>query len=163
MRKAGITLDWCEEWTHWPIKSLFVRLIVVEVEQTSALILRSSGIHCFCLPAHSVHTENDNEVTISRTSAVDLSSKQRSRGHKLKRNTTEIEIGAPLIWVRIFSETITKKKVILPMQEDDHKVIDIQTPNASPSTQSVGSANSSGGATDLFSNSPIVPVNNQWV
>ncbi|KAI3373827.1 hypothetical protein L3Q82_022405, partial [Scortum barcoo] len=45
-------------------------------------------------------------------------------------------------------------------QEDGHKVIDIQTPNASPSTQSVGSANSSGGATDLFSNSPIVPVNN---
>uniref|UniRef100_A0A3Q3SW90 ENTH domain-containing protein n=1 Tax=Mastacembelus armatus TaxID=205130 RepID=A0A3Q3SW90_9TELE len=45
-------------------------------------------------------------------------------------------------------------------QEDGHKVIDIQTPNVSPSTQSVGSANSSGGATDLFSNSPIVPVNN---
>uniref|UniRef100_A0A3P8P9Z6 Phosphatidylinositol-binding clathrin assembly protein n=1 Tax=Astatotilapia calliptera TaxID=8154 RepID=A0A3P8P9Z6_ASTCA len=44
--------------------------------------------------------------------------------------------------------------------EDGHKVIDIQTPNVSPSTQSVGSANSSGGATDLFSNSPIVPVNN---
>lgn len=51
--------------------------------------------------------------------------------------------------------------LMLPMQEDGHKVIDIQTPNASPSTQSVGSANSSGGATDLFSNSPIVPVNNQ--
>lgn len=47
------------------------------------------------------------------------------------------------------------------MQEDSHKVIDIQTPNVSPSTQSVGSANSSGGATDLFSNSPIVPINNQ--
>uniref|UniRef100_A0A4W6F0N7 Phosphatidylinositol-binding clathrin assembly protein n=1 Tax=Lates calcarifer TaxID=8187 RepID=A0A4W6F0N7_LATCA len=45
-------------------------------------------------------------------------------------------------------------------KEDGHKVIDIQTPNVSPSTQSVGSANSSGGATDLFSNSPIVPVNN---
>ncbi|XP_026226936.1 phosphatidylinositol-binding clathrin assembly protein-like [Anabas testudineus] len=45
-------------------------------------------------------------------------------------------------------------------KEDSHKVIDIQTPNVSPSTQSVGSANSSGGATDLFSNSPIVPVNN---
>lgn len=45
-------------------------------------------------------------------------------------------------------------------KEDGHKVIDIQTPNASPSTQSVGSANSSGGAPDLFSNSPIVPVNN---
>uniref|UniRef100_H2TH26 Phosphatidylinositol-binding clathrin assembly protein n=1 Tax=Takifugu rubripes TaxID=31033 RepID=H2TH26_TAKRU len=38
---------------------------------------------------------------------------------------------------------------------------DIQTPNASPSTQSVGSGHSSGGATDLFSNSTIVPVNNQ--
>ncbi|KAG7220103.1 hypothetical protein INR49_008997 [Caranx melampygus] len=45
-------------------------------------------------------------------------------------------------------------------KEDGHKVIDIQTPNVSPSTQSVGSANSSGGATDLYSNSPIVPVNN---
>ncbi|XP_061754690.1 phosphatidylinositol-binding clathrin assembly protein-like [Nerophis ophidion] len=45
-------------------------------------------------------------------------------------------------------------------KEDGHKVIDIQTPNVSPSTQSVGSANSSGGATDLFSNSPLVPVNN---
>lgn len=49
----------------------------------------------------------------------------------------------------------------VPVQEDGHKVIDIQTPNASPSTQSVGSANSSGGAADLYSNSPIVPVNNQ--
>ncbi|KAF3841055.1 hypothetical protein F7725_006917 [Dissostichus mawsoni] len=45
-------------------------------------------------------------------------------------------------------------------QEDGHKVIDIQTPNVSPSTQSVGSANSSGGATDLFSNSQIVPISN---
>ncbi|XP_074468042.1 phosphatidylinositol-binding clathrin assembly protein-like isoform X5 [Sebastes fasciatus] len=45
-------------------------------------------------------------------------------------------------------------------KEDGHKVIDIQTPNVSPSAQSVGSANSSGGATDLFSNSPIVPVSN---
>ncbi|XP_054610480.1 phosphatidylinositol-binding clathrin assembly protein-like isoform X1 [Dunckerocampus dactyliophorus] len=45
-------------------------------------------------------------------------------------------------------------------KEDGHKVIDIQTANVSPSTQSVGSANSSGGATDLFSNSPLVPVNN---
>lgn len=52
---------------------------------------------------------------------------------------------------------------MLYVQEDSHKVIDIQTPNVSPSTQSVGSANSSGGATDLFSNSPIVPINNQWV
>uniref|UniRef100_A0A8C4DJJ8 Phosphatidylinositol-binding clathrin assembly protein n=1 Tax=Dicentrarchus labrax TaxID=13489 RepID=A0A8C4DJJ8_DICLA len=50
--------------------------------------------------------------------------------------------------------------LMLLTQEDVHKVIDIQTPNASPSTQSVGSANSSGGATDLFSNSPIVTVNN---
>lgn len=58
----------------------------------------------------------------------------------------------------------TKKSnflLMLSMQEDGHKVIDIQTPNVSPSTQSVGSANSSGGATDLFSNSPIVPINNQ--
>lgn len=47
---------------------------------------------------------------------------------------------------------------MLSMQEDGHKVIDIQTPNVSPSTQSVGSANSSGGATDLFSS---VPINNQ--
>ncbi|XP_078786800.1 phosphatidylinositol-binding clathrin assembly protein isoform X4 [Oryzias latipes] len=45
-------------------------------------------------------------------------------------------------------------------KEDGHKVFDIQTPNASPSTQSVGSANSSGGAADLFSNSPIVTINN---
>ncbi|MEQ2250581.1 hypothetical protein ILYODFUR_002380 [Ilyodon furcidens] len=45
-------------------------------------------------------------------------------------------------------------------KEDGHKVIDIQTPTVSPSTQSVGSANSSGGATDLFSNSPSVPINN---
>ncbi|XP_010794656.1 phosphatidylinositol-binding clathrin assembly protein-like isoform X2 [Gymnodraco acuticeps] len=45
-------------------------------------------------------------------------------------------------------------------KEDGHKVIDIQTPNVSPSTQSVGSANSSGGATDLFSNSQIVPISN---
>uniref|UniRef100_A0A3P9MKB5 Si:ch211-200p22.4 n=1 Tax=Oryzias latipes TaxID=8090 RepID=A0A3P9MKB5_ORYLA len=44
-------------------------------------------------------------------------------------------------------------------KEDGHKVFDIQTPNASPSTQSVGSANSSGGATDLFSNSPIPALN----
>ena len=41
------------------------------------------------------------------------------------------------------------------------KVIDIQTPNVSPSTQSVGSANSSGGANDLFANSPVVPISNQ--
>ncbi|XP_061558177.1 phosphatidylinositol-binding clathrin assembly protein-like [Phycodurus eques] len=41
-----------------------------------------------------------------------------------------------------------------------HKAIDIQTPNVSPSTQSVGSANSSGGAMDLFSSSPLVAVNN---
>lgn len=47
------------------------------------------------------------------------------------------------------------------LQEDALKVIDIQTPNVSPSTQSVGSANSSGGAMDFFSNSPIVPINNQ--
>uniref|UniRef100_A0A8D0DE32 Phosphatidylinositol-binding clathrin assembly protein n=1 Tax=Sander lucioperca TaxID=283035 RepID=A0A8D0DE32_SANLU len=46
------------------------------------------------------------------------------------------------------------------LSADGHKVIDIQTPNVSPSTQSVGSVNSSGGATDLFSNSPIVPVSN---
>ncbi|XP_037322982.1 phosphatidylinositol-binding clathrin assembly protein-like isoform X4 [Pungitius pungitius] len=45
-------------------------------------------------------------------------------------------------------------------KEDSHKAIDSQTPNVSPSTQSVGSANSSGGATDFFSNSPIVQVSN---
>ncbi|XP_014877181.1 phosphatidylinositol-binding clathrin assembly protein-like isoform X4 [Poecilia latipinna] len=45
-------------------------------------------------------------------------------------------------------------------KDDGIKVIDIQTPTVSPSTQSVGSANSSGGATDLFSNSPSVPINN---
>ncbi|XP_049597959.1 phosphatidylinositol-binding clathrin assembly protein isoform X3 [Syngnathus scovelli] len=45
-------------------------------------------------------------------------------------------------------------------KDDGHKMIDIQTPNASPGTQSVGSANSSGGATDLFSSSPLVAVNN---
>ncbi|XP_034033976.1 phosphatidylinositol-binding clathrin assembly protein-like isoform X4 [Thalassophryne amazonica] len=47
-------------------------------------------------------------------------------------------------------------------KEDGPKVIDIQTPNVSPSTQSVGSANSSGGHADLFSSSPIVPVNNHF-
>nr|XP_043898143.1 phosphatidylinositol-binding clathrin assembly protein-like isoform X1 [Solea senegalensis] len=45
-------------------------------------------------------------------------------------------------------------------KDDGHKVIDIQTPTVSPSAQSVGSANSSGGTTDLFSNSPIVPIHN---
>uniref|UniRef100_G3QAW3 Phosphatidylinositol-binding clathrin assembly protein n=1 Tax=Gasterosteus aculeatus aculeatus TaxID=481459 RepID=G3QAW3_GASAC len=45
-------------------------------------------------------------------------------------------------------------------KEDSYKAIDSQTPNVSPSTQSVGSANSSGGATDFFSNSPIVQVSN---
>uniref|UniRef100_A0AAV2J6F4 ENTH domain-containing protein n=1 Tax=Knipowitschia caucasica TaxID=637954 RepID=A0AAV2J6F4_KNICA len=46
----------------------------------------------------------------------------------------------------------------LQHKEDGPKVLDIQTPTVSPSTQSVGSANSSGGATDLFSSSPIAPV-----
>lgn len=45
-------------------------------------------------------------------------------------------------------------------KDEGPKVIDIQTPNVSPGAQSVGSANSSGGAADLFSNSPVVPVNN---
>ncbi|XP_024862788.1 phosphatidylinositol-binding clathrin assembly protein isoform X4 [Kryptolebias marmoratus] len=45
-------------------------------------------------------------------------------------------------------------------KEDSHKVIDIQTPIVSPSTQSVGSANSSVGAADLFSNLPSIPINN---
>ncbi|XP_061660251.1 phosphatidylinositol-binding clathrin assembly protein-like isoform X2 [Syngnathoides biaculeatus] len=45
-------------------------------------------------------------------------------------------------------------------KDHGHKVIDIQTPNVSPSTQSVGSVSSSGGATDLFSSSPFVAVNN---
>uniref|UniRef100_A0A087XFZ3 Phosphatidylinositol-binding clathrin assembly protein n=1 Tax=Poecilia formosa TaxID=48698 RepID=A0A087XFZ3_POEFO len=53
-----------------------------------------------------------------------------------------------------------KNFLLLSMQDDGNKVIDIQTPTVSPSTQSVGSANSSGGATDLFSNSPSVPINN---
>ncbi|XP_053702234.1 phosphatidylinositol-binding clathrin assembly protein-like isoform X3 [Synchiropus splendidus] len=46
-----------------------------------------------------------------------------------------------------------------PHKDDGSKVIDLQTPTVSPSTQSVGSANSSGGP-DLFSNSPVVPINN---
>uniref|UniRef100_A0AAY5L2D7 Phosphatidylinositol-binding clathrin assembly protein n=1 Tax=Esox lucius TaxID=8010 RepID=A0AAY5L2D7_ESOLU len=41
-------------------------------------------------------------------------------------------------------------------QDDGAKVIDMQTPTVSPSSQSVGSANSSSGATDLFSNSSVV-------
>ncbi|CAL8265764.1 unnamed protein product [Merluccius merluccius] len=45
-------------------------------------------------------------------------------------------------------------------KKEGPKVIDIQTPNVSPSTQSVGSANSSGGANDLFANSPVVPISN---
>uniref|UniRef100_A0A1A8LBP4 ENTH domain-containing protein n=1 Tax=Nothobranchius pienaari TaxID=704102 RepID=A0A1A8LBP4_9TELE len=45
-------------------------------------------------------------------------------------------------------------------KDDGHKVTDIQTPNASPSTQSVCSANSSVGATELFSNSPSIPISN---
>ncbi|KAM8835779.1 phosphatidylinositol-binding clathrin assembly protein-like isoform 2-T2 [Synchiropus picturatus] len=46
-----------------------------------------------------------------------------------------------------------------PHKDDGSKVIDLQTPTVSPSTQSVGSANSSGGP-DLFSTSPVVPINN---
>ncbi|KAM7374569.1 hypothetical protein PAMP_007217 [Pampus punctatissimus] len=62
---------------------------------------------------------------------------------------------------KTFLNRMTKLSEFLKVAEEDgHKVIDIQTPNVSPSTQSVGSANSSGGATDLFSNSPIVPINN---
>ncbi|XP_056297109.1 phosphatidylinositol-binding clathrin assembly protein-like isoform X2 [Pseudoliparis swirei] len=45
-------------------------------------------------------------------------------------------------------------------KEDAHRGADTQTPNMSPSTQSVGSANSGGGAADLFSNSTIAPVSN---
>ncbi|XP_015816803.3 phosphatidylinositol-binding clathrin assembly protein isoform X2 [Nothobranchius furzeri] len=45
-------------------------------------------------------------------------------------------------------------------KDDGHKVTDIQTPNASPSTQSVCSASSSVGATELFSNSPSIPISN---
>ncbi|XP_056450783.1 phosphatidylinositol-binding clathrin assembly protein-like [Gadus chalcogrammus] len=48
----------------------------------------------------------------------------------------------------------------LQQHKEGPKVIDIQTPNVSPSTQSVGSANSSGGANDLFANSPVVPISN---
>ncbi|KAF7206233.1 transcript variant X2, partial [Nothobranchius furzeri] len=50
--------------------------------------------------------------------------------------------------------------LVLSVQDDGHKVTDIQTPNASPSTQSVCSASSSVGATELFSNSPSIPISN---
>lgn len=63
--------------------------------------------------------------------------------------------------ILLYKDKMCHFLLMLSEQEDGHKVIDLQTPNVSPSTQSVGSANSSGGATDLFSNSPIVPVNNQ--
>ncbi|XP_041707523.1 phosphatidylinositol-binding clathrin assembly protein isoform X2 [Coregonus clupeaformis] len=45
-------------------------------------------------------------------------------------------------------------------QDEGAKVIDMQTPTVSPSAQSVGSANSSSGATELFSNSSVVSVTN---
>ncbi|XP_054610481.1 phosphatidylinositol-binding clathrin assembly protein-like isoform X2 [Dunckerocampus dactyliophorus] len=78
-------------------------------------------------------------------------------GRKLKdlsiASSTEISLS------RMDDKTETDNR-LQQHKEDGHKVIDIQTANVSPSTQSVGSANSSGGATDLFSNSPLVPVNN---
>ncbi|XP_038862099.1 phosphatidylinositol-binding clathrin assembly protein-like [Salvelinus namaycush] len=46
------------------------------------------------------------------------------------------------------------------LKDEGAKVNDVQTPTVSPSAQSVGSANSSSGATDLFSNSPVVSVTN---
>ncbi|CAB1333159.1 unnamed protein product, partial [Coregonus sp. 'balchen'] len=45
-------------------------------------------------------------------------------------------------------------------QDEGAKVIDMQTPTVSPSAQSVGSANSSSGATELFSNSSVGSVTN---
>ncbi|XP_077597076.1 phosphatidylinositol-binding clathrin assembly protein-like isoform X3 [Stigmatopora nigra] len=45
-------------------------------------------------------------------------------------------------------------------KDDSHKVINMQMPNVSPNAHSVGSANSSGGATDLFTSTPLVAVNN---
>nr|XP_057942497.1 phosphatidylinositol-binding clathrin assembly protein-like [Doryrhamphus excisus] len=68
-------------------------------------------------------------------------------------SSTEISLS------RMDNKTETENR-LQQHKDDGHKVIDIQTPNVSPSTQSVGSANSSGGATDLFSHSPLVPVNN---
>ncbi|CAB1315925.1 unnamed protein product [Coregonus sp. 'balchen'] len=46
------------------------------------------------------------------------------------------------------------------LKDEGAKVIDMQTPTVSPSAQSVGSANSSSGATDVFSNSSVGSVTN---
>ncbi|CDQ77834.1 unnamed protein product [Oncorhynchus mykiss] len=46
------------------------------------------------------------------------------------------------------------------VDDEGAKVIDVQTPTVSPSSQSVGSANGSSGVTDLFSNSSVVSVTN---
>ncbi|XP_031664320.1 phosphatidylinositol-binding clathrin assembly protein-like isoform X3 [Oncorhynchus kisutch] len=46
------------------------------------------------------------------------------------------------------------------LKDEGAKVIDVQTPTVSPSSQSVGSANGSSGVTDLFSNSSVVSVTN---
>ncbi|XP_037605664.1 phosphatidylinositol-binding clathrin assembly protein-like isoform X5 [Sebastes umbrosus] len=77
-------------------------------------------------------------------------------GRKLKDLSTASSTGISLSRM----DDKTEDNRLQQHKEDGHKVIDIQTPNVSPSAQSVGSANSSGGATDLFSNSPIVPVSN---
>lgn len=59
------------------MSSLFVLCIVVEVEWTSALILQYSEMHRFWLQARSIQrsTENENEFTVSRFSAVDFTFK----------------------------------------------------------------------------------------
>uniref|UniRef100_A0A8C8C0T1 Phosphatidylinositol-binding clathrin assembly protein n=1 Tax=Oncorhynchus tshawytscha TaxID=74940 RepID=A0A8C8C0T1_ONCTS len=46
------------------------------------------------------------------------------------------------------------------LKDEGAKVIDVQTPTVSPSSQSMGSANGSSGVTDLFSNSSVVSVTN---
>ncbi|XP_029703836.1 phosphatidylinositol-binding clathrin assembly protein-like isoform X5 [Takifugu rubripes] len=77
-------------------------------------------------------------------------------GRKLKDLSIASSTGLSLSCI----EDKTEDNRLQQHKDDGHKMNDIQTPNASPSTQSVGSGHSSGGATDLFSNSTIVPVNN---
>ncbi|XP_061595501.1 phosphatidylinositol-binding clathrin assembly protein-like isoform X4 [Cololabis saira] len=76
-------------------------------------------------------------------------------GRKLKDLSSASSAGISLSRM----EDKTEDNRLQQLKEDSHKVLDIQTPTVSPSAQSVGSANSSGGAADLF-NSPIVPINN---
>ncbi|XP_043996144.1 phosphatidylinositol-binding clathrin assembly protein-like isoform X4 [Gambusia affinis] len=77
-------------------------------------------------------------------------------GRKLKDLSTASSAGISLSRM----DDKTEDNRLQQHKDDGHKVIDIQTPTVSPSTQSVGSANSSGGATDFFSNSPSVPITN---